>query len=84
MQDTLPSALSVLWKGGLTLIIVVKISQWPVITAVIGSKIKELYMFQVREDEPKYAFLQDKDSQHRNRYGKPIELVPEGLHRSVV
>ncbi len=31
-------------------------------------------MFQVRQDEPKYAFLQDKDSKDENRYGKPIEL----------
>ncbi len=35
-------------------------------------------MFQVREDEPKYAFLQDKDSKDQNRYGKPIELTTEG------
>ena len=35
-------------------------------------------MFQVREDEPKYAFLQDKDSKKTNRYGKPIELVSDG------
>ncbi len=35
-------------------------------------------MFQVREDEPKYAFLQDKDSKDQNRYGKPIELTAEG------
>jgi DMSO reductase iron-sulfur subunit len=31
-------------------------------------------MFQVRQDEPKYAFLQDKDSKEKNRYGKPINL----------
>jgi len=31
-------------------------------------------MFQVRQDEPKYAFLQDKDSKDKNRYGKPIDL----------
>ncbi len=35
-------------------------------------------MFQVREDEPKYAFLQDKESKDKNRYGKPIELTTEG------
>ncbi len=35
-------------------------------------------MFQVREDEPKYAFLQDKDSKKNNRYGQLIELTPEG------
>jgi len=34
-------------------------------------------MFQVREDEPKYAFLQDKTSKKENRYGKPIETVDE-------
>ncbi|CAA6807367.1 MAG: Anaerobic dimethyl sulfoxide reductase chain B (EC [uncultured Thiotrichaceae bacterium] len=34
-------------------------------------------MFQVREDEPKYAFLQDKDSKEVNRYGRPIETVEE-------
>ncbi len=31
-------------------------------------------MIQVRQDEPKYAFLQDKDSKPVNRYGKPIDL----------
>ena len=31
-------------------------------------------MIQVREDEPRYAFLQDKDSKKVNRYGQPIEL----------
>ena len=39
-------------------------------------------MFQVREDEPKYAFLQDalqdKNSKATNRYGKPIELTTDG------
>lgn len=35
-------------------------------------------MFQVREDEPKYAFLQDETSKKENRYGKPIETVGEG------
>ncbi|MEE9303979.1 MAG: DmsC/YnfH family molybdoenzyme membrane anchor subunit [Thiotrichaceae bacterium] len=35
-------------------------------------------MFQVRTDEPTYAFLQDKNSKNTNRYGKPIETVSEG------
>ena len=35
-------------------------------------------MFQVRDDEPRYAFLQDKDSKKENRYGKPIELTSDG------
>ena len=35
-------------------------------------------MFQVRKDEPKYAFLQDKESKSTNRYGKPIELTRDG------
>lgn len=35
-------------------------------------------MFQVREDEPKYAFLQDKESKEVNQYDKPIELVRDG------
>jgi len=39
-------------------------------------------MFPVREDEPKYAFLQDtsqqKDSKAENRYGKAIELTIDG------
>ncbi|MEE9445804.1 MAG: DmsC/YnfH family molybdoenzyme membrane anchor subunit [Cocleimonas sp.] len=35
-------------------------------------------MFQVRKDEPKYAFLQDKDSKDKNRYGKAIELTTDG------
>jgi DMSO reductase iron-sulfur subunit len=35
-------------------------------------------MFQVRKDEPKYAFLQDKNSKEKNRYGKPIELTIDG------
>ncbi len=34
-------------------------------------------MFQVRTDEPTYAFLQDKDSKDKNRYGKAIETVSE-------
>ena len=35
-------------------------------------------MFQVRNDEPSYAFLQDKNSKDKNRYGIPIETVSEG------
>ncbi len=42
-------------------------------------------MFPVREDEPKYAFLQNpsqssqhKDSKDKNRYGKAIELTIDG------
>jgi len=35
-------------------------------------------MFEVRKDEPKYAFLQDKNSKSENRYGKPIELTLDG------
>ncbi len=35
-------------------------------------------MFEVRSDEPKYAFLWDKESQKKNRYGKNIELTEEG------
>jgi len=32
-------------------------------------------MFEVRNDEPKYAFLNDKDSKVQNRYGLNIELT---------
>ena len=32
-------------------------------------------MFPVREDEPKYAFLTDKESREKNTHGKFIELV---------
>jgi len=32
-------------------------------------------MFPVRDDEPKYAFLQDKAAQQKNAHGKFIELV---------
>ncbi|MCF6337749.1 MAG: dimethyl sulfoxide reductase anchor subunit [Gammaproteobacteria bacterium] len=32
-------------------------------------------MFQVREDEPKYAFLSDPDAHEKNAHGKFIELV---------
>ncbi|MEZ5542399.1 MAG: DmsC/YnfH family molybdoenzyme membrane anchor subunit [Pseudomonadota bacterium] len=35
-------------------------------------------MFPVRPDEPAYARLHDPTSQSANRYGKPIETVPEG------
>ena len=35
-------------------------------------------MFQVRDDEPKYAFLQDKTTKKNNRYGLAIELTREG------
>ncbi len=34
-------------------------------------------MFEVRENEPDYALLNDPDSQHKNRYGKPIDTVTE-------
>lgn len=32
-------------------------------------------MFQVRNDEPKYAFLADPEAQEKNVHGKFIELV---------
>jgi len=35
-------------------------------------------MFQIRDNEREYAFLQDKESKSINRYGKAIELVLEG------
>ena len=35
-------------------------------------------MFNVRSDEPKYAFLWDKETKETNRYGKPIDLAKEG------
>ncbi|MGR9073140.1 MAG: DmsC/YnfH family molybdoenzyme membrane anchor subunit [Gammaproteobacteria bacterium] len=35
-------------------------------------------MFKVRSDEPKYAFLQDKETKAKNRYGQDIELAHEG------
>lgn len=34
-------------------------------------------MFQVRDDEPKYAYLQDNKTKAKNRYGKLIETVLE-------
>ncbi len=33
-------------------------------------------MFEIREDEPEYAFLSDPETQAKNRYGKDIELAP--------
>lgn len=33
-------------------------------------------MFEIREDEPEYAFLSDPETQVKNRYGKDIELAP--------
>jgi len=35
-------------------------------------------MFNVRSDEPKYAFLWDKETKAKNRYGKSIDLTEEG------
>jgi DMSO reductase iron-sulfur subunit len=35
-------------------------------------------VFEVRTDEPEYAFLRDKETKTRNLYGAPIETVPEG------
>ena len=35
-------------------------------------------MFKRRENEPDYALLNDPVSRERNRYGRPIETVPEG------
>jgi len=39
-------------------------------------------MFEVRSDEPDYAFLQDPETQTKNRYGQAIELAEagDGLH----
>ncbi len=39
-------------------------------------------MYEVRSDEPKYAFLWDKESKQKNRYGQAIDLATEdsGLH----
>ncbi|MCK5727227.1 MAG: dimethyl sulfoxide reductase anchor subunit [Thiotrichaceae bacterium] len=34
-------------------------------------------MFKVRQDEPQYAFLNDKESATHNRYGTPIDTVAE-------
>ncbi|MGA9991726.1 MAG: hypothetical protein WBP86_05255, partial [Thiobacillaceae bacterium] len=35
-------------------------------------------IFPVRPDEPAYALLHDPSSRSHNRYGTPIETVPEG------
>ena len=35
-------------------------------------------MFEVRDDEPKYAFLNNQESKAQNRYGLNIELTDEG------
>jgi len=35
-------------------------------------------MFEVRADEPRYAFLRDEASATHNVYGAPIETVPQG------
>ncbi len=35
-------------------------------------------MFEVRKDEPNYAFIPEVPTPERNRYGKPIELASEG------
>jgi len=35
-------------------------------------------MFEVRSDEPKYAFLWDKETKKKNQYGNPIDLTEEG------
>ncbi len=34
-------------------------------------------MFEVRKDEPKYAFIADVETPEKNRYGKAIQLVDE-------
>jgi NAD-dependent dihydropyrimidine dehydrogenase PreA subunit len=34
-------------------------------------------MFEVRSDEPKYAFLWDKETKAKNQYGASIELASE-------
>ncbi len=35
-------------------------------------------MIKIRDDEPKYAFLQDKTTAEKNRYGKAIDLTHPG------
>ena len=35
-------------------------------------------MFEVRNDEPKYAFLNNTESKEQNRYGQNIELTDAG------
>lgn len=38
-------------------------------------------MIKVRNDEPEYAYLWDKETKEKNRYGKAIELTAEGDER---
>jgi len=38
-------------------------------------------MIKVRSDEPEYAYLWDKETKEKNRYGKDIELTEEGDER---
>jgi len=38
-------------------------------------------MIKVRSDEPEYAYLWDKETKEKNRYGKNIELTEEGDER---
>lgn len=38
-------------------------------------------MIKVRSDEPEYAYLWDKETKDKNRYGKDIELTEEGDER---
>ena len=38
-------------------------------------------MFEVRDDEPKYAFIPDVETPEKNQYGKNIELVGENDER---
>ncbi len=38
-------------------------------------------MIKVRSDEPKYAYLWDKETKEKNRYGQNIELTEEGDER---
>lgn len=38
-------------------------------------------MIKVRSDEPEYAYLWDKETKDKNRYGKNIELIEEGDER---
>jgi hypothetical protein len=35
----------------------------------------------LRSDEPEYAYLWDKETKDKNRYGKDIELTEEGDER---
>ena len=43
-----------------------------------NEKIHKNIMIKVRSDEPKYAFLWDKETKTKNRYGKDIELAEQG------